>query len=88
MVYEHLERTDDLSEGDALVGLPGLCRLDVVNEDDEVLLLALVVDLDLLSFSTSHDCLFIYLLGWLVGLSVLNVVVVIGVFYVWDVLRA
>jgi len=43
---EHLEGADDLSEGNALVGLPLLGGLDVVDEDDEVLGLALVVALD------------------------------------------
>ena len=53
---EDLERADDLRERDALVGLPLLCRLDVVDEDDEVLVLALVVDLGLLNFASGHDC--------------------------------
>ena len=37
---------DEQSEGNALVGLPLLGGLDVVDEDDEVLGLALVVALD------------------------------------------
>jgi hypothetical protein len=53
---EDLERADDLCERDGLVGLPVLCRLHVINEDDEVLILALVVDLGLLCFTASHDC--------------------------------
>ena len=56
MSDEDLERADDLCQRDALVGLPLLRRLHVVNEDDEVILLALVVALDLLRFSASHDC--------------------------------
>jgi len=46
LAHEHLEGADDLSEGNALVGLPLLGGLDVVDEDDEVLGLALVVALD------------------------------------------
>lgn len=40
-----LERADDLCQRNGLVGLPFLCLLNIVNEDDEVLRLALVVDL-------------------------------------------
>jgi len=53
---EDLERADDLGERDGLVGLPVLCRLYIIDEDDEVLVLALVVDLGLLSFASGHDC--------------------------------
>ena len=53
---EDLECADDLGERDALVGLPILCRLCIVDEDDEVLVLALVVDLGLLTFASGHDC--------------------------------
>jgi hypothetical protein len=40
-----LEGTDNLCQRNGLVGLPLLCLLNIVNEDDEVLRLALVVDL-------------------------------------------
>lgn len=53
---EDLESADDLSKRNRFVGLPLLCRLHILNEDDEVLVLALVVDLGLWYFSTSHDC--------------------------------
>lgn len=43
-----------MSEGDALVGLPLLGGWEVINEDDEILILALVMGLDLLCFATSH----------------------------------
>ena len=52
---EDLERADDLSERDALVGLPVLGRLRIVDEDDEVLVLALVVDHGLLCSASGHD---------------------------------
>jgi len=53
---EDLERADDLSERDALVGLPVLSCLYVVDKDDEVLVLALVVDHGLLCSASGHDC--------------------------------
>lgn len=56
VVYEDLECTDNLCQRNALVCLPRIRRLDVVYEDDEVLSLALVVDLGLLSFTANHDC--------------------------------
>lgn len=51
-----LERAHNLCERDRLIRLPVLGRLDIVNEDDEVLVLALEVDLNLLCLSASHDC--------------------------------
>lgn len=51
---EDLECGDEVGHGDRLVALPLLVVVDVVDKDDEVLLLALVVDLDLSSFSLSH----------------------------------
>lgn len=53
---EDLERADDLGQGDAFVRLPVLYGLDIVDEDDKVLRVALVVDLGLLSFTAGHDC--------------------------------
>ena len=53
---EDLEGADDLGERDALVALPLLEGLCVVDEDDEVVLLALEVDLGLLCFAASHGC--------------------------------
>jgi hypothetical protein len=53
---EDLERADDLGEWDGLVGLPVPSRLCVVDEDDKVFVLALVVDLSLLTFASGHDC--------------------------------
>lgn len=53
---EHLECADDLGESNGLVGLPVVRSLDIVDKDDKVLVLALVVALDQLSFSASHDC--------------------------------
>jgi hypothetical protein len=53
---EDLERADDLSERDALVGLPVLSCLYIVDKDDEVLVLALVVDHGLLCSASGHDC--------------------------------
>lgn len=52
---EDLERADDLSERDALVGLPVLGCLHVVDKDDEVLVLALVVGHGLLCSASGHD---------------------------------
>ena len=57
---EDLERADDLRQWDGLVGFPLLCSLCIFNEDDEVLVLALVVDLGLNGFATSHDCWFLF----------------------------
>jgi hypothetical protein len=52
---EDLERGDEVSVGDALVGLPVLESLNIVEEDDEIVSLALEVDLALLCAATSHD---------------------------------
>lgn len=51
---EDLEGRDEVRHGDGLVTLPLLVVGDIVNEDEEVVLLALVVDLDLRSFSLDH----------------------------------
>lgn len=53
MSNEDLERGDEVSEGDALVSLPLLVGLNIIDEDDEVVA-ALVVDLGLLSLAASH----------------------------------
>jgi hypothetical protein len=50
---EDLERGDEVSQRDALVGLPLLVGLDIVDEDDKVIA-ALEVDLGLLSLAASH----------------------------------
>lgn len=56
---QDLKAADNLGERNAGVLLPLLDSFCAVNEDDEVLGLALVVDLGLLSVATSHvDCLF------------------------------
>lgn len=52
---EDLDWGDEVSVGDALVGLPGLESLNIVEEDDEIVSLALEVDLALLCAATSHD---------------------------------
>lgn len=66
-----LERADNLRKRDRLIGLPVLGRLDIVNEDDEVLVLALEVDLNLLDVSASHDCDVVEGLVWFgLGLGV------------------
>ena len=54
--HEDLEGTHDLCEWGALVLLPPLESTRVVDEDNEVILLALEVDLGLLTFSLGHDC--------------------------------
>lgn len=72
MGNEDLERAHEMSEWDALVGLPLLSRRKIIDEDDEILFLSLVMGLDNLSFSASHvDDLF----GWLVLSLVCRVVV-------------
>jgi hypothetical protein len=54
---EDLEGRNEVSKRNALVALPLLVGLNIINEDDEVVA-ALVVDLSLLSLATSHcDCL-------------------------------
>ncbi len=55
MGEEDPEGGDKLGQRDALVALPLLERLGVVNEDDEVVKLALVVDLGLGGFAAGHD---------------------------------
>lgn len=47
--------SDDLRKGDTAVLLPVLHSLRVVHEDNEVIVLALVVDLGLGTVSTRHD---------------------------------
>ena len=64
MSNEDLECADDLRERDALVGLPVLSGLCIINEDDEVFDLALEMDPGLGCFSTSHDCGCCSLRGW------------------------
>jgi hypothetical protein len=59
-----LEGADNLCKWDRLISLPVLGRLDIVDEDDEVLVLALEVDLDLLYVSASHGCDVIEGLVW------------------------
>jgi len=54
MGNEDFEHAHEVSERDALVGLPFLGGGEVIDEDDEVLILALVVGLDLLCFSARH----------------------------------
>jgi hypothetical protein len=53
---KYLERADNLRQRNALVCLPVPGRFCVVNEDHEVVLLALVMDLGLVCFASSHDC--------------------------------
>lgn len=59
---EDLEAVDDLGEGHALVLLPLLHGLGALDEDDEVLALALVVALGLGGVSAHVGCCG----GWLV----------------------
>ena len=51
---ENLERRDELSHGHAGIVLPLLVILKVIQEDDEIIILALEVDLNLSSFAFSH----------------------------------
>ena len=53
---EDLEAVDDLGEGHALVLLPLLNGLGALDEDDEVLALALVVAPDLSGVSAHVGC--------------------------------
>jgi len=55
---EDLEGGNEVGHGDGLVRLPLLVRVDVLDEDEEVVVLALVVDLDLGGFASRHFC------GW------------------------
>jgi hypothetical protein len=57
---EDFERADDLRQRDALVRLPVLGSLCIVNKDEEILIRALVVDLDLVCFAASHGCFCLY----------------------------
>lgn len=59
MGYEDLEAGDEVCQGHALVALPLLEQLGVINEDDEVLAIALVtlvVNLGLAGLASSHLC--------------------------------
>lgn len=51
---KYLKAADNLCERDSPVVFPFFHRLDVVNVDYKILLLALVVDFGLLSVSTRH----------------------------------
>ena len=55
MRHKDLEGRDEVRQSNRLVRLPLLVRLCVIDEDNVVVLLALVVDLDLGRFSSSHD---------------------------------
>ena len=52
MGHEDVEAVDDLCHGNGLILLPILNILSAVNKDDEVVVLALVVDLGLSGMST------------------------------------
>ena len=52
--HKDLERGYDLGEGDRLVAEPLLVVFSTVEEDEEVFVLALVVDLSLNRLSASH----------------------------------
>ena len=52
---EDLEATDNLCQRNRSIVLPVLNSFHVVHEDNIVLLLALVVDLGLLTIPTSHS---------------------------------
>ena len=54
MRLEDLEGGDKVSQRDALVVQPLLVGLDIVDEDEVVVELALVVDLGLRALSSSH----------------------------------
>lgn len=54
MAGEDLEARHHLCQGDAAVLLPVLHRLFGVDEDDEVLVLALMVDFDLRCVASDH----------------------------------
>ena len=54
MSDEDFETAHNLSKWDRPITLPLLHRLNVINVDDKILLLALVVDLTLGSVSTRH----------------------------------
>lgn len=54
MGHEDVEAVDDLCHGNGLILLPILNILSAVNKDDEVVVLALVVDLGLSGMSTRH----------------------------------
>jgi hypothetical protein len=56
---EDLERSNEIGQRRALVTLPLVQLGDIVNEDDEVVLLALEVDLGLVCFSASHVDVFV-----------------------------
>lgn len=45
-----------MSEGNAAVRLPLLVGLGIIDEEDEILVVALEVDLGLRSFSANHCC--------------------------------
>ena len=53
--HKNLERRDKVGEGDARVLEPLLVFLGVVDENEEVVVLALVMDLGLDGLSTGHD---------------------------------
>ena len=59
MSDKNLEAADDLRQRDRSIILPLLDCLHVVDEDDKVVLLALVVHLRLVSVSARHDGCFV-----------------------------
>lgn len=54
MAGKHLERRDHLSERHRPVAQPLVVVFDAVEENEEVLVLALVVDLDVVDVSSCH----------------------------------
>lgn len=51
---EDLEGGDKVCKGKAIVSLPLLVGVEIINKDNKVVLVALVVDLCLNGFSASH----------------------------------
>lgn len=55
LCVEDVEAVDNIDEWNGLVFLPFLYCLYALGHDNEVILVAFVVDLDLLSVSANHD---------------------------------
>jgi hypothetical protein len=53
--YEDIEAVHDIDQGDSLILLPFLYCFDTLCHDDEIILLAFEVDLDLFGVGACHD---------------------------------
>jgi hypothetical protein len=73
-----LEGANNLSQRNTLVCLPVVQSLSILNKDNEILIRALVVALDLWCFSASHDCCLSWESLFRFGVACVEIVLKVG----------